>query len=1106
VGIRVAVALLGLAAFQACAQTNGADFFEKNVRPLFIQRCFGCHGAGASPMGGLRLDNRESILHGGGRGPAVVAGKPNESLLIRALRQTDDGLKMPPGKKLSDAEIATLAQWIAMGAPWAAAQTAAADAPAQRYWAFVPPKDPAPPKVKNSDWVKSPIDAFVLAGLEAKNLKPAPPASKRELIRRATFDLTGLPPTPEEVQAFLSDQKPDAFARLVDRLLASPRYGERWGRHWLDVARYADSNGLDENLVYRNAFRYRDYVIQAFNKDKPYDQFVREQLAGDLLPDAQDLATTYERWTATGFLSLGAKMLAEDDPAKMEMDIVDEQMDTASRAFMGLTVGCARCHDHKFDPIPQADYYALGGIFKSSKTMENFKVVATWHEYVLAPPEDRERLQALLDKIKAKNKDAAVIMQAENRKLSAEAREKLGAYLLAASDVLRYEQITLAPVLSAGKSAPAGAIVREASSFERGNAPRKLEKGKANVVEGQKGPWFAEYDVTVPTAGEYELDMLEEESGAGTADVLVNGVLLKEGAAPVQNRAASPDAGGWSVTGLFPFAAGRNTLRLEHKSRFPYFEKLLLTANPLPKGTATPLSNIQISRQYGINPGYLDHWVEELRRSKGAPHSALFAWYAFQGQHSLDERSLTGWTSPAAKLFEGYHPKSAEELAARYQELSSEASRQFLAIQASRPSAEQNKLDDDMEDLTPKSAPQQVLPDAGLDALRELLYEKAGPFRAPDDSRKFFPPGAQEQLAVIEKARKELEDSKPDYPRAMGVMEGPKPADLAINLRGSHWTLGPVVQRGFLHAITVANPPAIPEGQSGRLQFAEWLTQPDHPLTSRVMANRIWRWHFGRGIVPSTDNFGRLGERPTNQPLLDWLAVKFVEQRWSVKEMHRLMMLSNTYQMSTKYDAQAAEVDPENTLLWRANRQRLEAEPIRDAVMAVSGDLDLSMGGSLLTYKDRQYASDTEKRGSVDYDRNRRAVYIPVVRSSMYEVFQAFDMPDPATSSGDRAATVVAPQALFMMNGTVVLKHTRTMAEQLLKRTDLDDAGRIRDAYERALARPPSAKEIDGALSFIAQVERALESRKTDPVERHTFAWQSFCKALLSSNEFIYLN
>src|SRR6185369_95533 len=261
-----------------------------------------------------------------------------------------------------------------------------------------------------------------------KGLDPAPPADKRTLIRRATFDLTGLPPTPDEVRAFLDDARPDAFARVVDRLLASPRYGERWGRHWLDVARYADSNGLDENLVYRHAYRYRDYVIQAFNKDKPYDLFLKEQLAGDLLPGAGSDATTFERWTATGFLSLGAKMLAEDDPVKMEMDIVDEQLDTTARTFMGLTVGCARCHDHKFDPIPQADYYSMAGIFKSSKTMENFKVVAQWHEYVLAPAAEREKLKEHKAKIEAKNKEIGKIANAENAKLIREARDHVGSY------------------------------------------------------------------------------------------------------------------------------------------------------------------------------------------------------------------------------------------------------------------------------------------------------------------------------------------------------------------------------------------------------------------------------------------------------------------------------------------------------------------------------------------------------------------------------------------------------------------------------------------------------------------------------------------------------
>jgi hypothetical protein len=667
--------LLAFAAFsmgRAGAQTDGADFFEKNVRPVFAQRCMVCHGGGGEPMGGLRLDSREAILHGGTRGPAMVAGKPDESLLIQAVRQTGNGLKMPPSGRLTDGEANALAQWIAMGAPWASAAPPAAK-PSQKFWAFTAPADPVIPAVKNRDWVKAPIDAFILAALEDKQLAPAPPAGKRELIRRATFDLTGLPPMPEEVQAFLNDAKSDAFARVVDRLLASPRYGERWGRHWLDVARYADSNGLDENLVYRNAYRYRDYVIQAFNKDKPYDQFVREQLAGDLLPGASDLATTFERWTATGYLTLGAKMLAEDDPVKMEMDIVDEQLDTASRTFMGLTVGCARCHDHKFDPIAQADYYSMAGIFKSSKTMENFKVVAKWHEYVLAPPEDRARLEAHEKKIEAKGKEISKLTSAENRTLATDARLKVDAYLLAASDVLRYERIVLEPVFMGKGKMPDNSVVLPAAGFARGNAPHTLEKGKPNVPENEKGPFFAEYDVTLPAAGSYQLDFLEQETGSGTADVWINGVLMMKGASAVTNRGASPDAGGWSVSGIFPFTAGKNTLRLEHKSRFPYFEKLAVAPNPLPAGAPIPQSNVQIARQYGINAGFLDHWVEEMHRAKGAPHSVLFAWYAFDAQHSLDEKSLSGWTSPAASMFKGFRPKTREELAAKYQQVFQQA-------------------------------------------------------------------------------------------------------------------------------------------------------------------------------------------------------------------------------------------------------------------------------------------------------------------------------------------------------------------------------------------------------------------------------------------------
>src|SRR5579864_7089890 len=343
---------------QARAQTDGAEFFEKNVRPLFAQRCWGCHAAGDHPMGGLRLDSRESVLQGGSRGTAIVAGKPEESLLIRAVRQTSSTLRMPPGGKLTDPEIATLAQWVAMGAPWGSARVPQPEKTSQKFWAFTPPKDSVVPAVKNSSWVKSPIDAFVLDALEAKGLTPAPPAGKRELIRRATFDLTGLPPKPEEVQAFLIDHEPDAFAHVVDLLLASPRYGERWGRHWLDVARYADTKGyvFQEERRYPFAFTYRDWVIRSLNEDLPYDQFLIQQIAADRLPLGEDKRPL----AAMGFLTLGRRFL------NRQPDIIDDRIDVLCRGTMGLTVACARCHDHKFDPIPTKDYYSLYGVFASS--------------------------------------------------------------------------------------------------------------------------------------------------------------------------------------------------------------------------------------------------------------------------------------------------------------------------------------------------------------------------------------------------------------------------------------------------------------------------------------------------------------------------------------------------------------------------------------------------------------------------------------------------------------------------------------------------------------------------------------------------------------------
>jgi hypothetical protein len=475
---------------------------------------------------------------------------------------------------------------------------------------------------------------------------------------------------------------------------------------------------------------------------------------------------------------------------------------------------------------------------------------------------------------------------------------------------------------------------------------------------------------------------------------------------------------------------------------------------------------VQIAAHFGVNPGFLEQMVENFKRSDGAVASPLYAWEVFG-----TDTPVANWKSPVAKLFEGVSAGSAEALAARYETLCQQA------------------MEKGKENTDP-----------GLKALYEFLTEKFGPFRAPGDSRRYYAEAVRTELRGLEKELKDLEAATPDYPKAMGVTESAKPDDLAIHLRGSHWTLGEKVPRRFLSAIAGNEQTPIPNDRSGRLELAQWMTRNDHPLTARVIANRMWRWHFGRGIVPTVDNFGRLGEKPWNQPLLDYLAVEMVRQGWSMKAMHREMMLTSTYQMSSTWDAKSAEVDADNSLLWRMNRRRLEAESIRDGIMEVSGGLDKKYtGGTILNYKDRQYVANTSKGGNVDYDRPIRAIYIPVVRSSMYEVFTAFDLPDPAVSNGDRDSTVVAPQALFMMNGSVMLKHSRIMAEGLLARTDLDDAGRVREAYERALTRPATAAEIDQALTYVARMQEAWKGNRLS-------AWQSFCKSLLASNEFIYIN
>ncbi|MGE3820613.1 MAG: PSD1 and planctomycete cytochrome C domain-containing protein, partial [Isosphaeraceae bacterium] len=845
--IWVGVAVLTLVGSARAEDRAALDHFEAKVRPLLVEHCARCHGA-EKQKGGLRLDSAEALARGGETGPVVVPGDPDQSRLIEAVQYADD-LRMPPKGKLAESEVAALRAWVRNGAVWPSAkdQPGTADLQPDRraivteedraFWAFRPVVDPAPPTVRDRAWIESPIDRFILARLEDAGLRPSPAADRRTLIRRLTFDLTGLPPTPEAVAAFLADDRPDAYDQLVDRLLASPAYGERWGRRWLDLARYSDSNGMDENVAYANAWRYRDYVVASFNADMPYDRFLKEQIAGDLLP-AADESARHAAITGTGFLVLGPKMLAEDDPVKMEMDIVDEQVDTVGKVFLGLTLGCARCHDHKFDPIPTHDYYAMAGIFKSTKSMANHKVVAMWHERALADAERRAALEAHNARKVAAEAAVKAATARARKALNAEATTRVADYLLAA---------------------------------------------KVAIETGQ------------PVA--------------------------------------------------------------------------------------------EVSRERNLQPKFLERWVKTLTLAKDDPGSVFRDWLE----------------------------RGDPELAAEYQ-------RRF--DRAAGPSGTTD-----------------------LAAFRKVLDDPEGPLSAPrKNAEEFYPAEAADRLESAKAEVKSLEESAPAIPEAMAVEEGTA-ADLKIHLRGSHLTLGEVAPRGFPRVLAPRDAEAVPDlptGSSGRRELAEWMARPDHPLTARVFVNRIWLGHFGQGIVRTPDNFGRLGEPPTHPELLDWLASRFVESGWSIKALHRLIVRSSTYRMGGRWDEQAAEADPENRLRWRFDRRRLEAEAIRDAILAVSGGLDRAMGSTRLNVKNHAYVNTTgaTQRAAL-YDAGVRSVYLPVIRSGLYPVFQAFDFADPSVSTGMRDPTTVPSQALFLLNDGLVLRASSAWARRLLDRVDLDDAGRV---------------------------------------------------------------
>ncbi|MEE2827384.1 MAG: DUF1553 domain-containing protein [Planctomycetota bacterium] len=963
------------------------DFFENKVRPILIEHCLECHGAKPEKLrGGLRLTSRREILDGGDSGPVVVPGKPDDSLFMSAVHYED--FEMPPTGQLSQRDIEILAEWIRMGLPdprqpgTSGVQAGLDWTAAREHWAFQPRQlGVSRPTDRGSQ--ESIIDQYVIARLNRDNdgkrpFQLSPPAPRETLIRRLHLTLVGLPPTIEEIESFTTVEE------RVDQLLASPRFGERWGRHWLDVARFAESSGGGRSLMFPDAWRYRDYVIQAFNRDKPFDQFVKEQVAGDLLP-ADSIAQRNEQVVATGFLALGPTNYEQQDKEGLVIDVVDEQIDTVGRAFLGLTLGCARCHDHKFDPITTREYYALAGIFKSTATVVHSNV-SKYVETSIASPEELKQQKD--------HRLAVKRITAELAKAKGEV-EALGGQIPSAANVK--------------KSLPAARL------------PGLVID---NVATERVGQW-------------------QESQFSGT--------FVDAGYIHDQNR-------------------GKGKKKVIFTPRFnvggQYEVRMAYTAG------GNRASNV---------PVLIDHQDGQARQlvnqSKTPPIDGLFislGRFRFEADNVARVTIETGGT-------DGHVIVDAI---------------QFLPLDQV-PDVAAETEPGDLADKSQGSVPEtdQAL-QAALKNYRQL----------------------DQRLKVLK------EKTAPPVPVAMSVRDIEKPADSPIHIRGEVRNLGPTVPRGFLdicnHVLADNDSPdlhgsadrnmatrlprasSIPAGQSGRLQLAEWLVHPEHPLTARVYVHRVWRHLFGVGLVESTDNFGLMGTAPVNRELLDYLAEQLIENGWSTKSLIRQITASRTYQQHIGHELTAegspAREDLENRLLWRFNRQRLDAEVLRDSILAVSGQLDLTPGGRTIR-KMAQYDLGYE------FDTRRRSVYVPAFRNSMLDLFEVFDVANPNLVTGHRVTSTLPTQSLFLMNSPMVIESARIMAGKILEEPLAPEAagpsGQVRWLYRTMLGRPPTKEEAEESIRFLSDFQP-----DTDSLTPRQDAWQNLIHALFCSLEFRYMD
>lgn len=966
------------------------EFFENKVRPIFATSCLKCHSAAEGKVkGGFAMDTRDGLLKGGDGGPAVVPGNPEKSLLIKAISYKDPDLQMPPkGEKLSDAQIADLTAWVRMGAPdprstlKASAKYKGGTSEAKQHWAYQPVKKTAPPVVKQLDRVQSPVDNFVAAKLEEKGMVLNKAADRATLIRRAYFDLIGIPPTPTEVKAFVNDQSTDAFAKVVDKLLESPHYGERWGRYWLDVARYSDTRGQDNRRNdprYPYAWTYRDYVIKSFNEDKPFNRFIMEQIAADKLQNS-DPGTL----AALGFLTLGERFAGNQN------DIINDRIDVVTKGFLAMTVACARCHDHMFDPIPTKDYYSLHGVFASSTEPKELPIIqrvdsnsALYRDYL------QQRAVALYEM--RRDADKAI-----NNDLS-DFRKKAGGYLLFA-----------------------------------------YADGKARTDISKK------YD-------------LKQQVNQFVQNRVKRGAERDPVLAPWNEMMAA-----WNKSqASFPAEAAKIAFRVGAN------QPVAAKASGNKKGAAQPAGGKQPYNPI-IAAAFKSHPAPKTIADVAQIYTTVFTQVDVAWQQQIK-------AAEAAKTF-------PRPLANAY-----------------------------MEQI--RVTPVNFTTSATMEV---------------DEVVQMVPNGLQNRIRGLANSLSLLEMQHPGAPaRATVLVDKERVTDSPVFLRGEPGNRGETVPRRFLEVLSGPNRQAFKVG-SGRLELAQAIASDRNPLTARVMANRIWMHHFGEGIVPTPDDFGTMSEAPSHPELLDFLATKFVESGWSIKQMHRLIMTSSAYQQSSENNPRFAIADPNNRLLWRANIRKLEFEAIRDTLLAISGKLDRTVGGKPVNITEEPYSF-------------RRSVYGYIDRSSIPEVMTHFDFATPDMPMGRRYTTTVPQQALFMMNSPQVIDVTRHLVNY---RVDVagqrDYPAKIEALYEIIFQRKPRPEEIKLGLEFInastaapavarvASVEPAAAKKggknaqvaantkrgrptaivnQGQKVSRNALnPWEEYAQSLLLANEASYVN